>query len=977
VKTFYENSLKKRFFHITLMLVLITVTGPAGLSEIKDFGTPFIRNFTRHDYKAGTQNWDIAQDLKGFMYFANNEGLLVYDGVQWDLYKMPNLSMVRSIFIDPRGEIYIGAYNELGKMVPGAGGKLTYLSLKDKIPSEYQNFDDVWSISAYKGKIVFQSYNAIYIYEEGKPISVVPAPSRIPTSFNESGRLFFNDAESGLLEFDGSRMAKLDGCEKLKGIIISSILPFRGENEILICTADRGLFIYDGKEAAEWKMPVNERLKSSQIFSAATLQGRYFALGTIQDGVIIIDKNGNLIQHINHKSGLQNNTILKVASDRSGNLWLGLDNGIDYINVNSPITFIQDPDGFGAGYAEIIFNDRLYLGTNQGLYVRDWNNGKSTDDFTMIPGTYGQVWSLGVYNGVLLCGHNYGTYIIDGKKARLISNIQGGWKYHILKRSPDYLIGGTYDGLVLFKWEKGTWSFRRRIAGFNESFRVFEEDENGDLWMSHGFKGIYRVTLNQTLDTVVKSRYYSSNDGLPSNYYLNVYKIKNKIVFTSKTGIYEYDARNDNFTYSVYFNQLLSPLRNISFLKEDPKGNIWYVSNNNAGVFRLQEDYKFQHIASSFSLIADRFLNGFESIYPYSDDQTFFGIENGFAHYSAKEALPGYPEFSAYVTKVTDVNLDSTIYYGNRNSGIAGKRVQYTIPFKNNNILFSYAAPVFDNPGNIEYSYKLSGYSEAWSKWRPDFTQEFSHLPDGKYNFTIKARNQLGIESFSDSLEFIVLPPWYKSVLAYFCYALIMLTGILLLRWIVNKRVEISNRKERLKQLREYSEKEREYIRQALQAEKEIMTMKNEKLRLDMIRQDKELANQAINIVRKNEFLSKIKEELVNLKKISPEEHTGEKIISIINRINKEVGHDKQREVFEKAFDEVHETFINKLKSIYPSLTPTELRLCAFLKMNIPTKEIAPLMNISVRGVEICRYRVRKKLGIHRATNLTTLLLNL
>ena len=144
-----------------------------------------------------------------------------------------------------------------------------------------------------------------------------------------------------------------------------------------------------------------------------------------------------------------------------------------------------------------------------------------------------------------------------------------------------------------------------------------------------------------------------------------------------------------------------------------------------------------------------------------------------------------------------------------------------------------------------------------------------------------------------------------------------------------------------------------------------------------MIQQDKELANQAMNMVRKNEFLIRIKEELKDLKKLSHEEPAGEKVNVIIARINKEVDSNKQREVFEKVFDEVHEEFLDRLKSKYPALTPTELRLCAFLKMNISTKEIAPLMNISVRGVEICRYRVRKKLGIDRITNLTGLLINL
>jgi DNA-binding CsgD family transcriptional regulator len=241
----------------------------------------------------------------------------------------------------------------------------------------------------------------------------------------------------------------------------------------------------------------------------------------------------------------------------------------------------------------------------------------------------------------------------------------------------------------------------------------------------------------------------------------------------------------------------------------------------------------------------------------------------------------------------------------------------------------------------------------------------------------VKARNQLGIESLSDSLAFTVMSPWYKSIVAYIAYFIVFISLALSLIWTVNKRIEISNRKMKLNELREYREKEREYIRQALQSEKELISMKNEKLRVEMIQHDKELANQAMNIVRKNEFLNKIKEELLNLKKTSQSEPAAEKINSIISKIYREVGHNKQREVFDKAFDEVHESFMSKLKSKYPALTPTELRLCAYLKMNISTKEIAPLMNISVRGVEICRYRVRKKLGIDRITNLASLLINL
>ena len=200
---------------------------------------------------------------------------------------------------------------------------------------------------------------------------------------------------------------------------------------------------------------------------------------------------------------------------------------------------------------------------------------------------------------------------------------------------------------------------------------------------------------------------------------------------------------------------------------------------------------------------------------------------------------------------------------------------------------------------------------------------------------------------------------------------------ILLAAWLFNRRMEITRRRERIDNQRIYEAKEQEYIRQALQSEKELIRIKNESLNAEMIMRDKELANQAMNLLRKNEFLQKLKEELQNLKIQCQDETVGSRILQIISRLNREVDSNKQREVFERAFDEVHEEFLGRLKSKYPALTPTELRMCAFLKMNISTKEIAPLMNISVRGVEICRYRVRKKMGISRDTNLAGMLVNI
>ena len=536
-----------------LILILVGLLLPViSFAEIKKIGTPFIRNFPKREYKAGTQNWNITQDKRGFIYVANNEGLLIYDGNQWQLHKMPNSSIVRSLFIDKSGEIYVGAYNELGKMISLPNGKMVFKSLKKFIPAEYQNFDDIWSVFSFENKIIFQSYNCAFVCTNDTSITVLKAPGRFHHAFKVNDRVFFNDINAGLFEYDGKHLALLPGCERLKGLQIWSMMPVFGTNDLMVGTLNDGLFRYNGKKLEEWGGPINEFLKKNQIFCATKIRDQYYVIGTVQNGVVVMDKSGNIIQHFFRKNGLQNNTILSIFADRSDNLWLGLDNGIDYVNINSPITFLQNTEGIGAGYVAIFKDGKLYLGTNQGLFVTDWQGTGQFNNFELIPGTLGQVWSLEVLDGELLCGHNNGTFLIEGKKAICIDQTPGGWKYMQLKKHPGLLIGGTYSGLILFKKESNHWHFVKHIKRFNESFRVFEEDENGDIWMSHGFKGIYKISLNNEQDSVIYSRFYTSKDGLPTNYNLNVYKIKNKVIFTSKQGVYEYNAKNDNFEKSVF-----------------------------------------------------------------------------------------------------------------------------------------------------------------------------------------------------------------------------------------------------------------------------------------------------------------------------------------------------------------------------------------------------------------------------------------
>ena len=116
--------------------------------------------------------------------------------------------------------------------------------------------------------------------------------------------------------------------------------------------------------------------------------------------------------------------------------------------------------------------------------------------------------------------------------------------------------------------------------------------------------------------------------------------------------------------------------------------------------------------------------------------------------------------------------------------------------------------------------------------------------------------------------------------------------------------------------------------------------------------------------------LSKLKEDLVQYKTAPDASKATKEFQKILKLIDKELDHNEEWEQFAVHFDSVHTNYLKKLKDQYPSLTTSDLKLAAYLRLNLSSKEIAQLMNISIRGVETSRYRLRKKLELPNEMNL-------
>jgi len=941
-------------------------------TDIKSIGVPYVQNYTKAIYQSGNQNWSVTRDEHGIMYFGNSEGLLTFDGKYWQSYRMPNGLIVRAVAADGNGKIYSGGFGELGYWENNKNGQLVYHSLNQLVPKKYQPInEEIWKIYVDRNQVIFQSFGSIYIYKDGK-INVVKGPQPFLFLFKTGSRYFVEQVNTGLYELKGSKLEYVNGSNIMGNSGVLSILQLSA-NRYLIGTARNGLFIYNNGEIKPWNTQASDFLKNYQLNNGARI-GKYVAYGTILNGIIIIDTTGNVIQQINKSSGLQNNTVLSLYIDPEQNLWAGLDNGIDRIEINSPLYFYFDKTGhFGTVYSSIIFNNKIYLGTNQGLFYSDWiENGNKrlfqSFDFKLIPGSQGQVWELSLQDGKLLCGHNTGTFQVNGDAISKITTISGGWT--IKKLNANQLIQGTYTGLIIYKKDNsGNWVFDHKVDGFGEPSRYVEQDNKGQLWVSHAYKGIYKVTLSSDLKKATSVKYYDKQYGLPGSFNINVFNLDNRIVFASDSGFYAYDDISDRFTKYQELNKKLGSFARSNKIIPALGKKYWFINHGRVSLADFSVPGKMSIDSNRFSILEGRMVQNYENISRINSSIYLISVDDGFVIMNDEDALRQSDVKLPYVLIRRLENITDKI------TTIASddRQGEIEIPHSENNIRISYSLP-FYRQEKIRFQYYLEGYSHQWSDWSTQSQKEFTNLDQGTYHFRVRAKINEQNVSPETVLTFTVSAPWYAGRIAIVCYILLLILAYFLVRKYY--RIKLQRHQHHIQ---ERMKKEHdEYLKQeSIANEQRIAKVRNEQLQADLSSKSRELANSAMNIVYKNELLQKISHEMTQLKDSSGKRLSDDQLRKIQKVIDDGMSDERDWNLFESSFNEAHESFFKKLKAQHPDLVPNDLKLCAYLRMNMNSKEMASLLNISLRGVEIRRYRLRKKLNLEHDKNLVEFLMEL
>jgi DNA-binding CsgD family transcriptional regulator len=912
-----------------------------------------IKNFAPSDYGAGIQNIDFAQNRDLDLFVANNLGVLSFNGITWEKHAFSTGKKQRSLAFDEHlNRLYSGSQGEFGYFEDN----WRYVSLVDKIPPGFEDFDEVWDVLVVDSRVYFCTFQGIYVFE-GDSVSVIQREGGFDRSFIAGNRLFAQSPSGALFEIDGLELTPISG-PSVRSQVVAGVV--RLETGYVVFYNSGKIESLDSPEAKRPYDELSKVLAGNYVNHVIRISDGRIVISTQRAGVFIYDQPTNQIENISVSDGLISNACLRVFQDYGGNLWVGMQNGIALIDIDSPLRLInQDIELQGSGYEAFELDEGMYYSTSNGIYFQAQGDTKGK----FLPGTEGPAYGMQWISGKLYAGHHTGLFLLERGRAIRRASCNGLWHVKPLRSNPLFAIGGTYSGLQLFKMDaQGTLRDAGKIDGFNESSRFFEEDRRGRIWVGQYYKGLYVITLTDSMSKAAVTK-VSDSHPLPLQQYIFLSLIDDQLYICTTKGVYRLDQATDKIVEDELFTKTLG--KNwVYLLVQDKLQNVYVYSETHVGVFKKVSPENYVYVPSSLFQLRQSFNNDLLSISRNIKNGVLFNANEGFIRYNPEREGAISIASEPLIGRVYSVAEDSLLYFrmpfGARPEKIApiriteGSRVvQFIVePFK------------FKDVGNQQFRYHLRGFDEDYGAWTTAGIKEYTNLKVGSYVFHVQTFNSRGEIITGLPVVIEVSPSFYKGPLArLFYFLLICFILYLLYRF---QRQYYRAKQSRLEQARQ---------QELAQKQKELQELREAQVQSELGHLNSLLAASAMNLVVKNEFMESIKEEIRQAKLTDKAEDQQRALEHIIKEIDTTLRVQEDWKQFEVRFDKVHGDFLKRLTAEFTELTPGEQKLCAFLRLNMDTKEIANLMGISLRGVEVTRYRLRKKFRLETQQNLAKFIL--
>ena len=894
----------------------------SNLINAQNNGIPFLQAYLPAHYHGESQVWAINQDNKGIMYFGLTLGLHTYNGSEWKKIPINNLNVIRSLFFASNNIMYVGCDNQFGYLKTKDNGQIEFISLMPAINEQNRSFTDIWSITQLKNSIYFSSREYIFSYNvtNGK-IKTITADSTIRKQFNINNKAYATVTGKGLYQLSNDSLYLLKDYKQLNNFFIWEALPANHSNTFLAISRTQGvqilnphtqnpdsLFITDSYFTKQQISELNQTIITNDVYNAIRLKNGNMAMASVSGGVFIINKNGEVAFHLTEKEGIPSETNYCVFEDNQGGVWTGSENGIMRIDLNLPVTRWNQISGIkGSPYKIVRNNSDLYCATNLGLFRLQGNkfetitglSSASTQCFDVksykIPGQpLNQLFTTTGENIFQILGNA----IINTIPTNTYEIYQSRFNNAVLYYTDGY-------NLITNKLVNNKWTNAKQIASFEaEPFGFCEQDEN-NIW-GILYDKPFKVALHKNNNI----HFFTSNSEIESIVFWDIEYFNNTMYFLTNKGIFTYNQQTNYFNQAENLFNSSGTFANLKIEQASIYNNkqfAFLATKNNENLIYLvkEQNNKFTIDSTVFKI-----NNAFDYVYTDGDSVIWFLNAEEVYKYNIFEKSEYEIKSKILVSKVI-IGNDSILIagpyanYENKNS----KNNPYILSYKNNTITINFSLPYFSNEKQTQYAVLIDNGQKnpKWSEWTNIGKKELLNLREGNYTIKIKAKSVFGYQSEILTLHFKILPPWYRTTIAYITYVILFWALFLILVKLYTR--QLRNDKQRLEKLVEKRTKEINEKNGLLQKQFSEITEKNQAL----LQYQEEILAQAENLTEANEQITAKNNELTYQKQEIEKQADSLKIVNK-ELINKNIEILQQREELKTSTENLQK-FYNQIQT--------------------------------------------------------------
>lgn len=927
-------SIKNAIFFLLLVVPLLK-----GMAQLPvNIGNTYLETFQD---KCGSleksQIWSITPGNGNYVFFASNNGLGVYDGVRWEVYTPHGGSIIRSLYFDAKtNTLYSGSVNQFGKWIQDKSGRFQYTPIwtnkKNNMSIEFWRVDSPVNNG---GHIYAQSHQMILKYDV--------ATQKMDTITAVDNFSYMHVVSGDVWGQVGNTIYRIDSEKKFHAIIgvedrVIYAVKRNSDKRVLLFLEHKGIFILsdDYTRMIPLKQQTNTLLGKAKIFTARETRKGQYLIGTTSGGLCVVDENGNILKTIDESNGLPTSTVLSVGIDNQDHIWMGLDAGVARSDKEGQETYFSPKPSIGIIRSVLPMQNDLYVGSNQGIF-KITSSGK----FHPIEGTSGSVWSMHNIGGKLVYNHDLGLFYLEGDTPVRIK--EGGTTALVQSITrPAFYVSADYYGLSLFKMIDGKLVLITKIKDYAGATRHILFDKYGYLWLMIPKNGFVRLTLSEDMTSVENIKQYNMPASENKDYFLMAL-LDDHIVYYDGVKPYMYNAQAEE----MFFDEGLSELFRLcgsSLISINQYDHVfWYQTPGDIGYVHRKGD-KLEKSSGIFSPIYNKRISN--SVIKINMEIYGIGYQNGIAFSLLNRTVSN----KLRIRYVEGVGVGESLYYDFDKS-------QFELP-NNKKIVNVY--PI-DMNADRTIEYRVMEIDSAWIKETVDNFLTLTYLQSGTY--TIQLRNANDVNSSPAQIVVKVDVQWYISNLMIFIYLVILTSIILLIAFYFKWKAEKGKRLiERIKQAK------------VDKLEKDILGLEKEKLEIELKEKDKRLAFITMNGVKRNNLMNELKQEILEAEKFELSKEAKLTIKKVVKKIDGELENNEDWKIFEQYFNLVFGGLLERLAVKYPRLSQGDLKLLAYLKQNLSNKEIADLLNISYRSVEMAKYRLRKKLDLEANDNFNSIL---